>query len=214
MPSARTLLIGSYGKMGRRYVFIFWYLKENAYLLDLPDSKPAFNDIISKSKKIIVATPTSTHMKVLEEVNTALFHLGEKADVLCEKPICKNEVDLKRLRRFENINLYCVNQYQYLPKIKEDFTSCGPSVYDYYNSGQDGKHWDHFQIYALARGQVNIHSKSPIWVCMINGVECSISDMDKAYISMMCDFLGPMSYMWGIEKIEETTKKILRACNQ
>ena len=115
---------------------------------------------------------------------------------------------LKEVVAKERFNLYVVNQYQYLPGIRANATK-GPSHYDYYNTGKDGKYWDCFQIIALAKDGFHIENKSPVWKCCINGVDCNLSQMDSAYVHMIDDFLGEKRHLWGMDVIEETTRKIL-----
>jgi hypothetical protein len=131
--------------------------------------------------------------------------------VLCEKPVITDPDKLKRVEFFcnqGNINLYVVNQYAHLEeygafKDKEAGTS-----YDFYNSGRDSLKWDCFQLFGLANGAIELRFDSWSWVCYINGIRINISNMDKAYMSMVEDFLGPKNRMWGMEKIKEITRKV------
>jgi hypothetical protein len=195
--------------MGRRYQAILNYLGYWFVGIDL-DATPEQRQIASLSKHFIVATPTQDHKLSIKWI---LENTQEPVSILCEKPISTNEAELVSLYSqvsMHGSNLYCVNQYAFMPHI-ELATTPEPSLYDYYNHGKDGLHWDCFQIYALAKGEVRLAEQSPLWTCVINGLPLQIKDMDRAYIKMLDNFLGDKSKMWRRDVVLSTTEKILRA---
>lgn len=204
----KILVIGSSGNMGKRYAAILNALKLEWSGIDLPQKAGELETAIGSATKIIVATPTPTHMEILRRIDKV-----KKVDVLCEKPVVTNEFDLEATRKL-NINLFSVNQYQYLPFIRERNHAAGQTFYNYYNSGKDGIGWDHFQLFALAKGTIEIQTESPVWVCSINGIHCNIADMDRAYLEMVHDFLGGMQWVWGLDIICDVTERIIKQCGK
>lgn len=193
-------IIGANGVMGRRYQAILKHLGKSYKGLDLGDDMHQMN----KATKIIVATPTDTHDEVISQIN----NLKTDVDILCEKPITKNDIK-KTYKQCEDSGnrLFCVNQYQYFfPHQRPEPNPV--SMYDYFNHGKDGLHWDCFQIYALAKGSVTLGETSPFWKCVINDFRYDIAQMDIAYVAMIQDFLGPKKHMWPKELVIETTEKI------
>ena len=202
-------VIGSKGVMGRRYSAILTELQVGHMTYDVPFSDDGFKAVANAGNHIIVATPTDTHDAVIRQILAAR---AKPAFILCEKPITKNIEELSSLYDAVSAHgsmLYCVNQYAYLPGTKSQQKY--RSTYNYFNTGKDGLHWDCFQIYALARGEVQVLDRSPVWACQINGFPMSIHNMDMAYIDMVRDFLGEKKRVWGQEIVMQTTEKILKA---
>jgi hypothetical protein len=205
-------LLGAQGNMGKRYQSILKRLGVGYVAADIGCNMAKLIAPLEHGDKIIIATPTDTHPAVIYDV--CYYKQKEpQIDVLCEKPITKDLDTLNDLYdacRKCFVNLYSVNQYQYIPEASHP-NAKGDSYYDYFNSGRDGVKWDCFQVYALAHGKVTVSNESPIWSCAINGMELTHADMDFAYISMIKDFLGEKQRLWGKEKVVETTKRILSA---
>lgn len=202
------LVVGGLGRMGSRYCSILRSLDHTPVIFDKGDdySDEKYQTPIDHA---IVATPTETHWDALHE----LLAITEGMDVLCEKPILKTPGLLYSLYRdFERrgSNLYCVNQYAHHAESRmfEMADSSETTSYDYYHSGNDGLHWDCFQLYALAKGPVSLKNSSPIWKCTINGWRLSPGLMDRAYVDMIKDFVGPKSKMWGHDIVVKTTERI------
>lgn len=171
MSDEHVLLIGSEGNMGRRYQAIM-------RMLDIPYIRLDQNvmDKSGKIQSIIVATPTETHEKVLDQ------YLGSGIPILCEKPITKNLKNLEKILYKAKGQLEMVNQYWELP-FDRDLT--GPTYYNYFKHGGDGLGWDCIQLFGLAKGEVILEETSPVWQCVINGQEMSLSEMDYAYVRMI-----------------------------
>lgn len=205
----KTLLIGDQGVMGRRYKAILNHMGEDYLTVDLADEPLAIQKKVFHCDKVIIATPTDAHLQCLLDVvnSKSQFHV----DILCEKPVVKSRSQYLRLANmnWDNATLYCVNQYQYMPGVNEPGAR-GITSYDYYNSGKDGLHWDCFQLFKLGRSAPVLDNKSPVWQCVVNGVELNIRHMDNAYFSMIVDFLSEKKRMWGLRDILETTEKIFK----
>lgn len=193
--------------MGKRYCAILKHLGHTPLLVDLNTRLPT-----EEFDHAIIATPTDDHLRSINEV---LEWFPRTKHILCEKPIAKSSPVL--LGAFfdslhsDGVNLYCVNQYQYLLDMDYALMTKGESWYSYYNSGKDGLHWDCFQIYALAKAEVVVDNDSPSWGCKINGTLIRPGDMDDAYIEMIRDFVGEKKNMWGKDIVLKTTEKILEA---
>jgi len=178
------LIIGSKGSMGKRYEAIFKYLKEPVVGVDKEISIKAIVDLAKDSDGIILATPTDTHYAFLMK----LLPLG--VSILCEKPITRDLQELSKILEVANkckTPLTMVNQYREL--VSEADMSHGLTEYDYFRTGSDGLAWDCLNIVGLAKDQINLKNKSPIWRCKINGTSLKISDMDFAYVSMIRKWL-------------------------
>jgi hypothetical protein len=146
---------------------------------------------------VIVATPTDTHVDLIEFYD----HLG--LPVLCEKPIAKDEAGLQRALKCDRLTM--VDQYSYL--VGDDVE--GDTYYNYWNSGADGPGWDCINIIGKSRtGVARISNKSPIWLCMINGQQLAIKDMDTSYCMMLDSWIKrPQD---NREYIEKAHMRVLR----
>ena len=178
-------LIGSEGSMGQRYQAILNYLRQPYVALD--KTKPQNDQIIKKAlqaDRIIVATPTSTHVEYLKEL------LPSKKPILCEKPITKDFDELVDLHAFCARHGYSYNMVMQYKELDVPLHTIGRwSYYNYFRHGNDGLIWDCMQIIGLAQGPVWVKEESPIWECTINGKSLSLSDMDSAYVRMIRKWL-------------------------
>lgn len=192
----KVCIVGGRGNMASRYRSIFDMLGVEVVVWDI-DEKPDTADVDG----FLVATPTPTHFDVL----TALIPM--KKPILCEKPVVKTIEELEQIKSL--CSLYdtpfqVVMQYCWLT----DPLNLGPSRYDYFKHGNDGLLWDCFQIVALAKGDVELGEKSPIWDCVINGQRLNIAAMDFAYIEMIRSWIErPGAQPWDF--IIECHQKVL-----
>lgn len=178
----RVFICGIMGNMGRRYEAICTYLGITAIGCD-PYNRDAIKSGIPICDGVIIATPTSTHLQMLEEV----LQFGKK--VLCEKPFTKSLLELNKFHdRHDHVHhlITMVDQYKYL--LSDDITTSGGSEYSYYKSGQDSIAWDCINIIGHSEGEVELRNTSPVWTCRINGQDLSIEQMDHAYIRMIEDW--------------------------
>jgi len=195
--------------MGQRYSRIVKMLAHEPVEADIGDRAD-----MTGITHVIIATPTATHETLIRQAIEGSVIQLNRLHILCEKPIVKNMTALQGLydtaERYGS-NLYCVNQYAHLPEAEIFEQKDGRTTYDYFKHGPDGLHWDCFQMYALARGELFIDEKSLIWKCYINGVPIDLRNMDRAYIYMIEDFLGPKRKVWGKDIVMNATKRILAA---
>ena len=189
-------IIGSNGAMGKRYQAILDYLYEPYRTLDREYlSEDEILEQAPSCDRIIIASPTGTHVHYLREL------LPARKPILCEEPITKDIEQLEELHAFCARNGYSYNmvcQYRELTPI-----SRGDTEYDYYKHGEDSLLWDCIQIVALARQRILLNDKSPIWRCKINGTAISIADMDKAYVTMI--------QRWIAGTLDQSMDEILHA---
>lgn len=200
----RVCVIGAKGNMGRRYMAILAHLGVEADGVDIGD--PIRNIGISH---YIIATPTTHHSMHIEW----LAKLRQRP-ILCEKPVTKDRAELESLERHvkRGHKIYMVNQYAYysdqLPQ------KSGITCYDYYNSGKDGILWDCIQIIHLARGEITtLTNKSPVWRCVINGMELNREAIDLCYVKMIRDFISDgreYGRLWGWDDIKASHEKVLK----
>lgn len=86
-----TLIIGSKGSMGTRYLSILKSLDEDTWGVDI-ESPPEY--IIKKAAeadRTIVCTPTEIHYQYLKQI----IPLGKP--ILCEKPITKSTKEVEKI---------------------------------------------------------------------------------------------------------------------
>lgn len=207
-----TAVLGAKGNMGRRYCAILRHLGKTPVEIDIPHSVGVLKGVLECVDEVIIATPTKTHINVLHEVLDNLHH---PISILCEKPIAKTieavETGFTRAKAL-GCQLYTVNQYAFVPEaFLFRAMENEPTTYDYYRTGDDGLHFDCFQLYGLARYTVQVRDKSPIWKCYINGVVLNIKHMDAAYVDMVKNFLTSKDRLWGKEITLATTERILKA---
>lgn len=209
----KILIVGADGSMGKRYQAIIKHLGHETIKAEKQHTSFEIVKMGLKSDRIIVATPTHTHSEVLDYV----LLCGKP--VLCEKPVCTDLDELKKVlehARSYNPMLAMVMQYKYL--LKEDVRNDGfykfldnpaaDSHYDYFRHGNDGLKWDCFQIIALAKGKVTLAEESPVWKCKINGLTLSLSDMDRAYVQMLDEWIRkPYSDIDSIYDVHEKVSK-------
>lgn len=199
----KVLVVGSAGNMGRRYISILKTLKVPFVGIDAGE-KSEDRDFTHA----IVATPTEIHLDSIQDViqNYGIIK------ILCEKPLCKNTKQLEYLKLFlsawEVIKLDMVQNYAFASDLEPEelINSKGHTVYDYFNSGKDGKDMDCIQLIALASGSYELHNDSPVWKCMINGIEIRRGDIDLSYCRMIEHWLSakpmplPIKYLMTVNE--------------
>jgi hypothetical protein len=162
--------------MGRRYASILNYLGIDWSGIDIGD------DPVPKKETsgIIIATPTHSHL--LDVKHYSLFW----KPILVEKPLGKNQCFLANICNFTTTPLQMINQYAYYPFVEGQE---GITEVDYYNTGGDGLIWDCINIIGLARGEVRIRNKSPVWNVTINGTKLDRSLIDQCYVDNISDWI-------------------------
>ena len=203
----KVCVVGGKGNMGRRYLAILDHLGVESVSVDRGDRIP------EKITHYIVATPTSLHGHTLGRIPR---NEDNPVPILCEKPIMvtNNMAALHGIEflRKNGRKIYMVNQYAYyFDKMPQ---KSGITCYDYYNSGGDGVAWDCIQIIHLARGEITtLANKSPVWRCVINGIELRRDMIDLCYIKMIRDFISDgLEYgrLWGWDDIKASHEKVIR----
>lgn len=206
-----VLLVGHRGNMGRRYAAILDYLEVSwigtehfqLHQHEVIQSRN-MDDVYSH---IIIATPTDAHDMILR-----LLH-GYKGRVLCEKPLCKNDLidngtaHKIPLTSYWPEHLYMVNNYAHI--TEEFWKQRGLTSYHFYNTGNDGLLWDCLQLLVIARHGVEFGTKSPIWEVQINGTMVPHRAINMSYVSMIEEFL---KYNFNREKFwHANDPRVLRA---
>ena len=177
-------LIGSEGSMGKRYQAILRHLQFPFLVYDT--CFMSLDNILAQAKRcdrIIIATPTDTHVRYLREL------LPSGKPILCEKPITKNLDEIEALHEWCNENGYTYNMVMQYKEYGLNLSSGRLSEYNYFRHGNDGLVWDCMQIIALARGPIILGEDSPEWRCVLNGRKLSIEFMDKAYVYMIAKWM-------------------------
>lgn len=192
-------IVGNKGNMASRYTSILKYLGFNVCGHDFAEAWN-YKDL-ADSDGIIIATPTDCHFSDLVE------SLATDLPILCEKPLLNWNI-----RGFESnvkpnkSQISVVNQYAYLVDDKDQ----GSTYYNYFKSGKDGLVWDCYNIIGLSHQKPELRNDSPIWTCIINGRELSLSRMDEAYVEMMNDWTkNDGSYKYGFDYALNTHAKLV-----
>lgn len=201
MKRKTVYIIGNRGNMARRYAAILRYLGH--FVLGHDEGVSAHPRLYENADCFIVATPTETHLRIMEE----LIKLGKP--IISEKAFT---TDLKKLNEFEdknrqNLNLISmVNQYSFLIDSDND----GETYWDYWNSGKDGLAWDCINIIGLSKSKPHLSNNSPTWECKINGKKLFLSHMDGAYIRMLESWLrNPLSNYHYAKVAHEKTQRFI-----
>jgi hypothetical protein len=200
----KVLIVGSKGNMGKRYEAVCKLLGITTIGQDLKEPQPDMTGVDG----IIVATPTTSHTKDI--INYSRFDLP----YLVEKPLTKLPIELDNFLMVVQrlgLNLQMVNQYQELVKPG----AVGDTRYNYFKTGNDGLAWDCINIIGLANDSVTLNNDSPIWECVINGQKLSLSDMDRAYISMVEKWTNnPTPNLDYIRSAHDKVFKYIRKANK
>jgi hypothetical protein len=191
-----TLIIGGKGNMGKRYASILKHLNSKYDIVDVHNLEK-FPEKAAVADRFIIATPTETHLDYIKQL------IPMNKPILCEKPLSR---DIQGLREAlesqgEKDLVFMVNNYGYAYHISVDTDSKyldaqvannvpGITSYNYYNSGPDGLVWDCIQLIRMAQGPIMLSKHSPIWSCVINGVQIDRSAIDTSYVLMIADFVG------------------------
>lgn len=191
-------IVGINGNMGRRYKAIAEHLNIGVSGVDINDNLP--NKKTLANKIIFLCTPTDNHIQ-----DILWYFTKSNCQIVCEKPISKIYKEFTKLFDYSD-RLLMVNNYNYI-MLGHEVTK-KPTTYNYYTSGKDGLYWDCIQIIHLARGKVLLSNKSPIWKCIINGVEINRSEIDLSYVYMIKDIFGEQKYVWGMDDILLAHQKV------
>lgn len=209
-------IVGINGRQGKRYKSICEYLNIPYIGYDchatnddeykhVVKSNIESETIIMNSDKIIIATNTKSHLRLLERF--APF----KKPMLCETPIVKSKEALKAFKELTKINdqIYMVNHLAYLKSCDKIKLCNYKTYYDYFKCYGEGLYWDSIQVIGLAKDGFNLDNSSPLFDCTINGVKYIKSDIDLLYKLMVQDFYGEMKNLWDIDDIVSVTNKVL-----
>lgn len=170
-----TLIIGDQGSMGTRYRHIMDHIGQNYIGTDMDTDPAEVYDLAQKCDRTLICSPTDTHLDYIE-----LLH-GIGKPIMCEKPISKNLDEMTRVLNKvykKRCPFRMVMQYKELTFSEKGYES----FYDYYKHGSDGLIWDCIQIIGLAKGNITLNDKSPVWRCQINGDKLNLGQMDFAYV--------------------------------
>lgn len=206
---------GAKGNMGRRYVAIAKYLKQEVVEIDVDSGKDILSHAVKECSHHIVASNTNQHVDVISSIcNFRGGFLEAPLYVLCEKPVAfatEKILDALIVCSKYNILTYVVNQYLYLPEYSQFAVPSlrQPTFYDYFFSGNDGIAFDCVSILGLAQDIVSLQASSPVWNLIINGVAINKTNMDMAYVKMVDDFLHTRTMLWNFQNAIESTKKAI-----
>ena len=196
-------VLGAKGNMGRRYCALLRMLNEEVTEFDLGDS-------IDEQNPTIIATPTETHCNVAKEC----IRFGVKR-LLIEKPISKDigsVVELQTLAKehFCDVRMVCNWRFASILPLNADSHSVS---YNFYNTGKDGFAWDCIQLIYLASNittDLYLSNDSGLFVCNIDSIPVSLSDVDRSYITMLATWLESPAYLWDLEDALKATDKVIQ----
>lgn len=159
----KVLVAGGLGAIGRRYAAILENIGVDVRINDTSayNKKTNVGRDIRWSDKVLIATPTNTHMDWIK-----LCH-AESKPFLVEKPVCRTK-QLSHLRGLINNgvwgNVVCNYKFALQATAREDYT---PISYDYYNIGNENKikgaiYYSCCQLIYI-NPDIKLNTKSPIW---------------------------------------------------
>lgn len=189
-------VIGGLGRIGRRYRSLLAYMGEGVLVYDTAQDGEALGDVLSRSTHCILATPTETHLDVLSQI-------PENIPVLVEKPVAKHaDFDASRP------NAYTVCNYKFVFEALEAEVG-SHVVYDYYNSGPDGLHWDCCQLIHLDK-KAELRSELPFWTLLIDNKQVPYTTLEKSYLWMLQSFIYAGGQgLWSLEDGRQMTESVL-----
>ena len=205
----KVFIFGNQGNMGKRYTAVLKYLGHEVDGCDLGQSHL---DGYKDADAIIVATPTHTHLSILN------FLLHCRRPVLCEKPIIADK-ELAYLEYFlrsadqYQMQISMVSQYDYMiPKVMDHTYDNLNTSYDYFRTGNDGLAWDCINVIWHARGKIRLKNESPLWRCQINSYPLDQGMVDHSYVEMIEDWLKK-PYEPQYDRILKSHQKVLDYLN-
>lgn len=202
----RVLVVGSKGSMGRRYVAILRYLKEEVLEADLGDLwwEWAFD-------RVIIATPTDRHWVDLDAAIT------RGKPILCEKPISKDPKAIQILAdmaKHYGVDVRMCSNWKYainlaLTRAQKIAVEGEMEIeYKYFRSGGDGFFWDMIQPIFLA-GRLIYNNHRPAFKASVNGIELNQGHFEESYVIMISEWLyGDKSKLWSLEDALKANQKV------
>lgn len=171
--------MGYKGSIGSRYASILRHLDRDFIGIDVGDDiPPAF-----AFDAVIIATPTHQHVEhVMKFAETG-------KPILIEKPLATDLKDVwEACARLDEMKtpIRMVNQYRYIAGVDGE----GDTYYNFFRSGNDGIYWDTISLIALAKGTVKVRNESPIWHCVLNGLELTQKQVERSYLDMIGHFIS------------------------
>lgn len=199
------LIVGAAGSMGKRYRAILNSLNVPFKSFDLVEYPrmwenetiiPAVDWFhVKHCQRAIVCTPSRTHSISVDE----LQELGIKK-LLIEKPMFDHETDYQWARK-QTADLRMVCNYKFIDGTE------GPTMYNYYDAGREEPWMNYFQIIGMARGELQIHDRSPVWQCTMNGRILSLLDVQNSYVTMIRKWIKDPSELVGLEEAYQWFQK-------
>lgn len=192
MVRPELLIIGAAGQIGTRYRHVLNYLGRGFISHDInfiQDTLPREVFITHKLLKdwrhlpVLVCTPSHTHYKTVKR----LMDLGY-TKFLVEKPVFTEGTHYYEALdwRLDGISIHAAMNYKEL----DDKTSEGFTVYKNFYAGKEKTKWNLFQPVALARGDIEIDLRCPIWTCYLNGKKISLEQINQSYLEMIKKYLS------------------------
>jgi len=124
---------------------------------------------------------------------------------------------IKELVDHAEIDFRMVCNWTFTTPIKFRPNSCTIN-YDCWRTGNDGLYPDTIQLVHLARStkkeDLLINNKSPIFHCCINGIEISLTDIDRSYLAMILTWLNTPEDLWDLNDAISSTRKVLKVVEE
>jgi hypothetical protein len=216
---SKTLVVGSKGSMGRRFIAVLRYLQQDYLEADLGDPWWEWD-----FDRVILATPTNRHV---EDLDLAIF---KGKPILCEKPIALSSDAVSVLaQKARNAGVdvrMCCNWLYAIslalrrskgPKGQEGAIAVMGEMsmaYDYYNSGKDGFFWDCIQLLYMA-GRFKYSRRSPAMDLTVDGYEVSLGHVEESYVMMVSQWIhGDKEKLWSLEDALKASQKVEWALSQ
>lgn len=203
----KCLVIGALGSIGRRYVKILENLGCEVFSADINDgyaiSMASFN--AHSIMRVIVASPTDTHLKYMEILEDTNAH------VLIEKPVLMTKEQYVCLSDRVKSKTRMVSNWLWLPSV---FPIPGMNViyYNYFDQGKEKYEFNMAQPIYLGKKQSVFKNDSTVFRCSINSYQVFTEDVQRSYISMIEEWIKEPeeNRLWTLEDSYKMTEKIWR----
>jgi hypothetical protein len=218
----RILVVGSAGNMGKRYCAILRWLHHEVLTWDKTTDRPgSLNRAIANADRVIIATPTPTHI----EVATRCAKLGKS--FLCEKPVDKDPQKIAELESLCRRNgadgrMVCNWSFSFCvpPMVNRHhrpiLSRAHGVSYNCFRTGNDGLGWDCIQLAYLARDSRSLFlgNDCPYLHATINGRRVTTDNIERSYIAMIETWLTNPSLLWNLQDAKSATHAVLEYIEQ
>jgi len=206
----KTLVLGQYGRMGRRYSAILSHLGVDYDGWDVTEVGESHTPNIGRLcpslhnfARVIICTPTEHHIDNIYQCLQA----GVKW-ILCEKPVAMSLEKVQDLiTKVHRSDLRVVCNWAYVFDKRTLGVRSHDVWYRNWYSGQHSIDWNCIQLHYLSRDWADL-GVGPRFQTRIDGEQVTLGDIDDSYIRMLQQWYRDPEGLWGTADILEQTRLI------